>query len=322
MSTGDWQPLTGPGLWQARAALNARIRAFFGARGVQEVETPLLSHGVGTDPNLQPFATQYLPHLHAVPQTLYLQTSPEFAMKRLLAAGSGPIFQLCKAFRNGEYGSRHNPEFTMLEWYRPGCTLEELMDEVEALVGAVLDCGPCARLSYRELFVQHFGFDPHMVDDLTLATCARAHVTVGFTTASRDTWLELLYSEVIEPGLQAPVFIVDYPASQAALARIVTDARGQEVARRFELVIGGFEIANGYDELTDAAEQAQRFAADQQLRHSRKLPGLPADTHLLAALQSGLPACAGVALGVDRLLMLKCGAGRIDQVLAFPYPRA
>jgi len=322
MSGGDWQPSASPALWQARAALNRQIRDFFAARGVVEVETPLLSQGIGTDPNLHPIAAQYQPHPHAATSTLYLQTSPEFAMKRLLAAGSGAIFQLGKAFRNGEYGRRHNPEFTMLEWYRPGFTLSQLMDEVEALVVAVLGGPSCTRVTYRALFQQHLGFDPHTAGLATLASCARELAGAAFAEAPRDTWLDLLYSQVIEPRLDAPVFIHDYPASQAALARIAPDAAGLPVAQRFELVIGGMEIANGYDELTDAAEQQRRFDRDLLLRQQQGLPALPADTRLLAALQNGLPACAGVALGVDRLLMLLTGVDSIDAVLAFPHPRA
>jgi lysyl-tRNA synthetase class 2 len=322
MSGGDWQPSASPALWQARAALNRQIRRFFGARGVLEVETPLLAQGIGTDANLHPISAQYQPHPHAANTTLYLQTSPEFAMKRLLAAGSGAIFQLCKAFRNGEYGRRHNPEFTMLEWYRPGFTLSQLMDEVEALVVHVLGCAPCKRVTYRELFQQHLGLDPHTAELATLVQCAREQAGAAFDEAPRDTWLDLLYSQVIEPRLRVPVFIHDYPASQAALARIAPDITGVPVAQRFELVIAGMEIANGYDELTDAAEQQRRFDRDLLLRRELGLPALPADMRLLAALHSGLPACTGVALGVDRLLMLQTGADSIDAVLTFPHPCA
>jgi len=322
MSGGDWQPSASPALWQARAALNRQIREFFSVRGVVEVETPLLAQGIGTDANLHPISAQYQPHPYAANSTLYLQTSPEFAMKRLLAAGSGAIFQLCKAFRNGEYGRRHNPEFTMLEWYRPGFTLSQLMDEVEALVVLVLGCAPCTRVTYRELFQQHLGLDPHTAELATLVQVAREQAGAAFGEAPRDTWLDLLYSQLIEPRLHAPVFIHDYPASQAALGRIAPDIAGMPVAQRFELVIAGMEIANGYDELTDAAEQQRRFDRDLQLRRELGLPALPADMRLVAALHSGLPACAGVALGVDRLLMLQTGLDSIDAVLTFPHPRA
>lgn len=317
-----WQPATSPDLLVARARLNRTIRAFFDARGVCEVETPLLSHTIGTDPNLHPVTATYQAHPQAPAATLYLQTSPEFAMKRLLAAGSGPIYQLCKAVRNGEQGAKHNPEFTMLEWYRPGFTLAQLMDEVEALAVAALGPLSCERVTYRNLFQRHLGIDPHTATLEQLHALVQRHIALHKAEQHRDTLLELLYGHVIEPALQKPTFIYDYPASQAALARLAIDAQGQQVALRFELVINGMEIANGYDELSDAAEQQRRFSADLALRKQRGLPEYPADQRLLAALQHGFPACAGVALGVDRLLMLQTGARRIDDVLTFPHDRA
>ncbi len=322
MADTRWQPAASPDLLQARARLNRTIRAFFDARGVYEVETPLLSHTIGTDPNLHSVAAAYQAHPQAPLQTLYLQTSPEFAMKRLLAAGSGPIYQLCKAVRNGERGAKHNPEFTMLEWYRPGFSLTQLMDEVEALVVAVLGPVTCERVTYGELFQRHLGVDPHAATGEQLQEVVQRHIELHQSERHRDTLLELLYGHVIEPALQTPTLIRDYPASQAALARIATDAQGQEIALRFELVIKGMEIANGYDELSDAAEQQKRFNADQALRRQRGLPEYPADQRLLAALRHGLPACAGVALGVDRLLMLQTGARNIGDVLSFPHDRA
>jgi lysyl-tRNA synthetase class 2 len=317
-----WRPCATPALFQARAALNQQIRDFFRQRQVLEVETPLLSHTIGTDPNLHPVTALYQAHPHAPAATLYLQTSPEFAMKRLLASGSGAIFQLCKAFRNGEAGSRHNPEFTLLEWYQPGFTLARLMDEVEALVNLVLGARSYRRITYRDLFLDTFGIDPHTAATATLAQLASRHVDAKLEEASRDVWLDLLYSEVLEPTLRDAVFITDYPASQAALARITTDAHGQQVAQRFELVIQGMEIANGYDELVDAAEQQQRFVADNVRRRQLGLPEYAADERLLAALAHGLPPSAGVALGVDRLLMLHTGAKTIAEVLAFTHPYA
>jgi lysyl-tRNA synthetase class 2 len=322
MHTDDWQPTASPALLQARARLNRTLRAFFEARGVLEVETPLLSHAIGTDPNLHPVTASYQPHPHAPGTTLYLQTSPEFAMKRLLAAGSGPIYQLCKAVRNGEQGSRHNPEFTMLEWYRPGFSLMQLMDEVEALVVAALGPRHFTRLTYRELFEQQLCIDPHTIGDAQLQALVAKHIDLHQPETHRDTLLDLLYNQVIEPALQDAVFIHEYPATQAALARITEDAQGRAVALRFELVIGGMEIANGYDELSDPAEQQKRFSADQALRRARGMPEFPVDTRLLAALEHGMPASAGVALGVDRLLMLQSGARDITAVLNFPHPRA
>jgi lysyl-tRNA synthetase class 2 len=318
----DWQPSANPDLLQARARLNRAIRAFFDARGVCEVETPLLAHAIGTDPNLHPVSASYQAHPRAAAETLYLQTSPEFAMKRLLAAGSGPIYQLCKAVRNGEQGAKHNPEFTMLEWYRPGFSLAQLMDEVEALVVAALGPRPCERITYRNLFLRHVGIDPHRVALEELQAVVQSRIELHRPETHRDTLLELLYSQAIEPALHDAVFIHEYPSSQAALARVVTDAHGDQVALRFELVIGGMEIANGYDELADASEQERRFGADQALRRQRGLAAFPVDNRLLAALHHGLPACAGVALGVDRLLMLQTGARTIDEVLSFPHDRA
>jgi lysyl-tRNA synthetase class 2 len=322
MHTDDWRPTASPELLQARARLNRTLRAFFEARGVLEVETPLLSHAIGTDPNLHPVTASYQSHPHAAGTTLYLQTSPEFAMKRLLAAGSGPIYQLCKAVRNGEEGARHNPEFTMLEWYRPGFTLAQLMDEVEALVVAALGPRRFTRVTYRELFEQQLGIDPFATSDAQLQALVAKHIDLHQPETHRDTLLELLYSQVIEPALQDAVFIHEYPATQAALARITEDTQGRAVALRFELVIGGMEIANGYDELSDAAEQQKRFMADLALRRSRGMPEFPVDTRLVAALGHGMPDCAGVALGVDRLLMLQAGVRDIAAVLNFPHPRA
>jgi lysyl-tRNA synthetase class 2 len=320
-----WQPTASNSMLAARAALNAQIRSFFSARDVLEVETPLMCHASGTDPNLHPVTAAYQPYPHAHPQTLYLQTSPEFAMKRLLCAGSGAIFQLCKAFRNGESGGRHNPEFTMLEWYRPGFSLSQLMAEVEALLVSVLPAGntQVQRLSYRQLFQQALAIDPHTLPLAELQRLTLNHVPVAAEAATgRGGCLDLLYGHVIEPTLLEPVFVYHYPAEQAALARVINDEQGQPVALRFELVMQGIELANGYDELVDAAEQARRFIADQQARQQQQLPHIAADQNLLAALAEGMPACAGVALGVDRLLMLQTGASHIDAVLAFPLMRA
>jgi elongation factor P--(R)-beta-lysine ligase len=322
MPNTPWQPVASLKVMLARATLNQAIRDFFQPLGVMEVETPLLSHTTGTDPNLHPISAQYQAHPHAAPAQMYLQTSPEFAMKRLLAGGCGPIFQLCKAFRNGETGTRHNPEFTMLEWYRPGFTLEQLMDEVEALIGAVLGPTKCVRTSYRQLFVDSLAIDPFTCTTTLLADLVKQTVEIAGNLNNRDVLLDLLYSHAIEPQLQQAVFIFNYPASQAALARITEDELGNPVALRFELVMKGMEIANGYDELIDAHEQGKRFAADQSARKRNEIPEYPADQRLLAALMHGMPACAGVALGVDRLLMLQTGTANISDVLTFPYERA
>ena len=315
----QWRPACSRELLVARAGLYRCIRDFFQSRGVLEVDTPLLAPAIGSDPNLHPLSAFYQAHPGAPAATCYLQTSPEFAMKRLLAAGSGPIYQLCKAFRNGELGRRHNPEFTMLEWYRPGFTLEQLMDEVEALVVAVLGPMNFRRQTYSELFLDWLQLEPHTASLDALQRLLRLHVEMDTPAPDRDTCLDLLYSHVIEPQLDGAVMIMDYPASQAALARVTSNAAGMPVARRFELVLNGMELTNGYDELCDAAEQRRRFARDLALRQERGLPVLPLDEALLGALEAGLPPCSGVALGVDRLLMSKAGVSSIEQVLAFPF---
>ncbi len=289
-----------------------------------EVETPLLSASATTDPFLDSFVTRYQGPGAAAGRDYYLQTSPEFAMKRLLAAGSGPIYQICKSFRNGESGTHHNPEFTMLEWYRPGFNHHDLMDEVEALIRALLGCDGVERLTYKALFERHLGLDPHRatIDELRRCAAAGGLVIEGCDENDRDTWLALLLTHLIEPNLAAkpPLFVYDYPASQAMLARL----RGgcPAVAERFELYVAGVELANGFHELCDAAEQRQRFEQNLLLRRTLGLPEVSMDRALLAALESGMPACAGVALGIDRLVMLAAGAESLDQVIPFPVARA
>ncbi|MFP8966351.1 EF-P lysine aminoacylase EpmA [Pokkaliibacter sp. CJK22405] len=323
MSSSDWQPgATIAGL-QRRAALFRAVRRFFDERSVMEVDTPLLGAAGITDPFLTPMTAEFVPEGPGSAATLYLQTSPEYAMKRLLAAGSGAIYQLGKVFRNGEAGRRHNPEFTMLEWYRPGFNDHQLMDEVEALWLAVGGQDQPSRISYRDAFITLVGIDPHQASIDELRALAAAHLEFAFEDERRDTWLELLMSHVIEPelGKQGAVFVYDFPASQAALAQIAEDDFGNQVGRRFELYIRGIELCNGYYELTDAEEQRRRFAADNALRQQIDRPQLPVDEKLLAAMASGLPACAGVALGVDRLLMLLDEQTDIDQVLPFSFRR-
>jgi len=319
MTQSSWQPGTDRSRLEARALLLRQIREFFFARQVLEVETPLLGSAAGTDPALAPITAApscagYRPR--------YLQTSPEFAMKRLLAAGSGPIYQVSKAFRDDEQGARHNPEFTLLEWYRPDFTLARLMDEVQALVSATAGLGEdFRRVTYSALFQHHLAVEPHTAPMEQLRSLAEEKIEVQLPEDTpRDHWLDLLFSHCIEPTLQEAVFVTHWPASQAALAQIVEEA-GHSVALRFELIAAGMELANGYQELTDPIEQRRRFEQDLLVRKQRGLPELPIDEHLLEALGHGLPACAGVALGVDRLLMLKTGSRAIDEVLAFPFDR-
>jgi len=245
-------------------------------------------------------------------------------MKRLLAAGSGAIYQICKSFRQGESGNRHNPEFTMLEWYRPGFDHFQLMAEIAELLISLLGERPVRQLSYRSAFAQVLAIDPHLADVSALSALAEQHTGYQADDESRDTLLDLLMSQVIEPqlGRGELTFIYDYPASQCALAKVKIDAQDAAVAERFELYVDGIELANGYHELTDAQEQQRRFDADLAERKRRGLPELPTDQKLVAALQSGMPDCAGVAMGLDRLLMLMAGTDSIRDVIAFPVDRA
>ena len=315
----DWRPSASSATLVIRARLLQRIRAFFQARDVLEVETPLLSRAAATDPHIESFLVQ--DPLGGTPR--YLHTSPEFAMKRLLAAGSGSIYQVCKVFRRGEAGRRHNPEFSMLEWYRPGFNHLQLMAEVDDLLRELLDgyivLADTSRLTYREAFQCYAGFDPLMVSipELQATVRQRGIDITGLDQQQKDPWLDLLMTHVVEPALpqDGPVFIYDYPASQAALARIRQES--PPVAERFELYLGDMELANGFHELTDAAEQRQRFTVDLASREASRLACVPMDERFLAALESGLPACAGVALGIDRLVMLAAGVKSISEVIAF-----
>ncbi len=315
----DWHPGASPDLLRARAAMLAGIRAFFAGRGVLEVETPLLSRAAATDPALESLVAGTDAGYR------YLHTSPEFPMKRLLAAGSGDIYQIARAFRAGEAGRYHNPEFSLLEWYRLGFDEHRLMDEVEALVrtlAAANDPGPAERLDYAEAFRRHAGLDPFAATVAELSANAADHGIAFSGELDRDGWLDLLMSQVVAPAFPAGrlIFIHGYPASQAALARLRPG--DPPTAARFELHWGSLELANGFHELSDADEQAARFARDLAIRQARGLPEVPVDRHLLAALQAGLPDCAGVALGLDRLLMCLTGASHIDQVLAFAWDKA
>lgn len=316
-----WQPsATGETLRQ-RAQLLVTLRQFFAGRNVLEVETPLLCASGVTDPALEPLTV-------ASGQSLcgdrrYLQTSPEYAMKRLLAAQGEPIYQLCKAFRDGEAGSRHSPEFTLLEWYRPGFDMHRLMAEVAELVVTCLGELPTMTVTYRQLFLDELQVDPFTASEQALQETAQAYIDSAGLEGNRDLWLDLLMSHVIEPRLadRGMYFVHDYPASQAALSQ-VEEQDGVAVGRRFELYVNGMELANGYCELTDAAEQRRRFEADNNKRRAAGQPEHPVDERLLAAMAHGVPACSGVALGVDRLLMLRLGKTDIREVLAFDWERA
>lgn len=317
----SWRPSATLAALRRRAAALADTREFFRARNVLEVETPAMVNAPVSDVNLG--SVQALVPGRATP--LFLHTSPEYAMKRLLAAGIGDSYQICRVFRGNERGRQHNPEFTMVEWYRLGFSLEDLMREVADLVlqlmGAVL---PVEFVSYREAVQAHAGLDPLDADDAELRRAAQA---LGLDAASagragRDELLDLIVGARVGPalGAQSLTFVHRYPASQAALARL--DPADARLALRFELYHRGVELANGYHELVDGAEQQARFAADQKNRAARGLPTFTLDANLLAALAAGLPDCAGVALGFDRVLMLALDATSIDQVLAFPVERA
>ncbi len=303
-----WQPTADKATLERRAQLLADVRLFFAKRGVLEVDTPVLSPSAPTSPYLESFQTEFTPLAGGEVQTLYLQTSPEFAMKRLLAADIGPIYQIAKVFRNGELGRCHSPEFTMLEWYRPDFSLDELMEEVTALLNDVVDISGAIKLSYAAVFSQYLDVDIFSCTVETLRDVALKQITSIDSQLSLDWngWCELLMSEVIEPQLaqrQVPVFIYDFPASQAELAKVKQDDDGHAVAARFELYFAGVELANGYDELLEADELTKRFERDNHYREQINKPSMPVDSRLLAAMQAGLPPCSGVALGLDRLIM-------------------
>lgn len=318
----QWRPSASLAALRRRAQALAATREFFHARQVLEVETPALINAPVSDVNIGSLRVD-LPGRDGAP--LFLHTSPEYAMKRLLAAGSGDIYQLCRVFRGAERGRQHNPEFTMVEWYRLGFSLDDLMREVADLVRLLLGRQlPVEMLSYREALQRHAGIDP--LDD-DAAPLQRAAQALGLDTqrareADRDELLDLLMGAQVGPALGAATltFVHHYPASQAALARL--DADDPRLALRFELYHRGMELANGYHELGNAAEQRMRFNSDQQLRRARGLATNSLDPCLLAALEAGLPDCAGVALGFDRVLMLALDATSIDEVLAFPLERA
>lgn len=320
----DWRPNADLTAIRARAELYARIRAFFRESGVLEVETPILSRAAVTDPALVSLSTRIDIAGFGPKRPLYLQTSPEFAMKRLLAAGIGPIYQICKVFRDEERGRRHHPEFSLLEWYRPGWDYGRLMDEVGALVRMALDrpAMPIEHVTYRDLFRDGLGFDPWQAEIAQLRETAELRGLDGLDL-DRDGWLDLLLTQCLEPrlGRGRLTFLCDYPPSQAALSRVRTSGE-VPVAERFELYSDGIELANGFGELIDAQEQRARFLSDLAFRREQGRPEPPIDEALLAALDHGLPDCAGVALGLDRLLMIATGAEHIDAVLTFAIERA
>lgn len=320
----NWQPTATIEQLKQRADIVQTIRQFFAQRNVMEVDTPAMSHATVTDIHLHTFQTEFVGPGYADGRKLYFMTSPEFHMKRLLAAGSGCIYQICKSFRNEENGRYHNPEFTMLEWYRVGFDHHQLMDEMDAMLQLVLQCGQAERMTYQQAFLKVLGVCPleASMAELKTAAASLSLSDIADPEDDRDTLLQLLFSVGVEEkiGQSVPVFVYDFPASQAALAKI--NAQDPRVADRFEVYFKGIELANGFHELDNPKEQLKRFEEDNAKRMEMGIATQPIDHHLIAALESGLPQCAGVALGVDRLIMLSLECDHIDQVTAFPFPIA
>jgi elongation factor P--(R)-beta-lysine ligase len=315
----SWRPTCSLGTLELRAKMLRAARDYFAATNTLEVETPALSKAAVTDIHLASIGAI------AGGRQRYLHTSPEYAMKRLIASGCGDIYQVARVYRDGESGRHHNPEFTMIEWYRIGLDHHALMNDVEQLIGALLPAHRSSeraeRISYREAVQLHAGVDA-FDDPMTVLTGALEHAGISLPNGvedNRDACLDLIVSTLVGPklGKERLSFVHDYPASQAALARV----HGR-VASRFEAYLDGLELANGFHELTDVDEQRKRFVADNAERQRRGLPQMPIDEEFLAALDHGMPACSGVALGFDRLVMCATGADRIDDVLPFPFERA
>jgi lysyl-tRNA synthetase class 2 len=338
----NYRPTAAWATLRRRAELLVTVRRFFVERGFIEVETPIASHDTVVDRHLDPLETTFLPDAHSTVggERMFLQTSPEFAMKRLLATADDPdrpeaIYQICHVFRQGEVGPRHNPEFTMVEWYRLGDDYTSAMQLLSDLAEATLARGPAERLTYAEAFARYVQIDAHRATVPELEAAGRAQglvPAVSFGTDDRDVWLDWLLVELVEPNLgrDTPTILCDYPPSQAALAQVRSSNQFAEavnvsdppVAERFELYIDGIELANGYHELLDAETLLERNRANNALRTADGKPSLPESSRLLEAMRAGLPACSGCALGFDRLLMVLLEARTISEVIAFPHERA
>lgn len=321
----NWAPGASLENIRTRAHVLQTIRAFFEQRGVLEVDTPVLGRATTTDPNINSLnSTVQISGLGH--QAMYLHTSPEFAMKRLLAAGIGACYQICKVFRDEEMGRFHNPEFTMLEWYRPTYDHHRLMSEVEDLLACFFPDRQYIKLSYGEAFAQYAQINPFEANQTTLINCLHQHgvkMNTYDVLNTRDDYLDLLMCEVVGPRLgenNTLVFLYDFPASQAALAQITVGEPA--LAERFEVFVEGIELANGYHELCDPVEQRQRAKEDNNKRTARGLTQIVVDEPLLSAMSYGLPACAGVALGLERLLMIMCNAAHINEVMNFSIGKA
>jgi len=315
-----WRPYADKRLINLRAETYTKIRQFMAERNILEVETPVLSHATVTDVQLNSFRSEYSSPQSSSGKILYLQTSPEYAMKRLLASGTGAIYQISKVFRNEEQGKLHNPEFTMPEWYQPVYGHHQLMQELELFLN-LFAMNQCEKISYGEIFLEHTGLDPHTCDTNELKSMAQQH-GMSSKIEEHSVLLDFIFSDKITStlGNTRPMFVYDYPAYQCALAKLSNST--PKVAERFELFINGMEIANGFHELTNADEQLARFEQDLTLRKKENRPDLPIDHLFLDALKQGLPDCAGVAVGIDRLLMVITGINDIREVLCFPIERA
>ncbi len=309
----SWQPSASLPALHQRAILYRLIRAFFAERDILELDVPLLSEYATVDPFINSIEATVMSHPH------YLQTSPEFYLKRFLAAYPQDVYYLGKAFRDDEKGQRHSPEFTMLEWYRVGWDEQSLIEEVRQLLVLFFPDMPWCLMSYREVFQTYLSLDPHSATSDELRQCAYQYIETSFDSDDKNAWLDLLFTHCIEPKLpNGIVGIYDYPATQAALARVDVDSSGQQVAKRFEIYIDQIELANGYWELADPNEQERRFNQDQEYRALNQLPVLPYDQALVDALKEGqFPDCAGVALGIDRLLMCYLKKASIGEVISF-----
>jgi lysyl-tRNA synthetase class 2 len=314
-SNDDFAPTASSSMLEQRAALLRKLRDFFHERGFVEVETPIVAREIIPELNIEPLRLE---------DGYFLQASPELHMKRLLAAGAHAIFQVTRSFRANERGQLHNPEFTIVEWYRAGDDMAAGIDLLDALTQTLLGTPPAARITYAETFERTIGVSPHAASlDELAAAARRLELAVPGGTINSDEWLNFLLATRVEPqlGHQRPEIVCCYPATQASLARIVRSPLGYDVAERFELYYRGIELANGFHELTDAAELRQRFQRVNQVRIAKGSRPLPLPDRLLAAMEHGLPACTGVALGFDRLVMLATGAKSIDEVIAFPQEK-
>jgi len=338
----DWQPSATVDRLRQRAAIIKQIRDFFSSRDILEVETPALSQGTITDVYLDAMTSAHPLQGSGPASTLYLQTSPEYAMKRMLAAGFPDIYQIAKCFRQDEIGRLHNPEFTMLEWYRRDYSMQQLIDEVAELLRCIFKLSSTKQVTYQALFLQYLNIDPINVSEQSLSSICfknklgdyvsqvkKAHESDSSTAVDdiKDALLQILFNQCIEPhiGQDVPICVTHFPASQASLAKLNGgdgDGGDKKTALRFEFYYKGIELANGFEELTDANVQVERFENDNQIRKSLNKPVRPIDKRFITALEVGLPACSGVALGLDRLIMLALGCDSISDVMSFDISRA